>query len=109
LRLLLQVPANVTLNGGLEVSDDKIDTVTCPALPASGFAPDTEVSCTASYIVTQDDIDAGVITNIASAAIGSTRSPSDSVTVTATQSAALSLTKSVAQSDYETPGDVLEM
>ncbi|MGL4405637.1 MAG: DUF7507 domain-containing protein, partial [Notoacmeibacter sp.] len=50
----------------IAVSDNKIPSVTCPALPVRLNPGDTK-TCTGSYTVTQADVDAGTITNIATA------------------------------------------
>ena len=54
---------NVTLAAPYSVDDDKT-TVTCPATPAT-LAPLAFVTCSATYAVTQADIDAGFVTNVA--------------------------------------------
>ena len=54
---------NVTINA-LSVSDDRIAVVTCPV---TTLAPDETTTCSASYTVTQEDLNAGSVTNIASA------------------------------------------
>ena len=84
---------NTTITAAITVSDDRIATVTCPALPAGGLAPTQSITCTATYTVTQADIDAGTVTNIASASDGTTTSPTDTVTVTATRNPAQELEK----------------
>jgi uncharacterized repeat protein (TIGR01451 family) len=99
---------NVTLIGAITVSDDRIASVTCPALPMSGLAPQAEVICTASYVVTQADVDAGDVTNIASATDGTTTSPTDSATVNADQTPSLNLIKSALQNTYTAPGQVID-
>ena len=44
------------------VSDPRIGVVTCPDT-STGVAPGDSVTCDATYLVTQDDVDAGVIVN----------------------------------------------
>jgi uncharacterized repeat protein (TIGR01451 family) len=98
---------NVTLTDAVTVSDDRIASVNCPALPAGGLAPTMSLTCTASYSVTQADIDAGSVTNIASAASGATDSGDDSVTVNGTQTPSLSIVKTANQASFTAVGDVL--
>src|SRR5207244_114210 len=90
---------NVTLHDPITVSDNKAS-VSCPALPTGGLAPGASVTCSATYTITQADLDAGTVTNVASASSGTTTSPSDSVTVPATQRPALKLTKSASPATY---------
>ena len=54
---------NVTLAGPVTVTDDKA-TVTCPA---GGLAPLDSTICTASYTITQADLDSGSVKNTAQA------------------------------------------
>ncbi len=98
---------NVTMTGVVTVSDDLIDTVACPALPFAGLAPNASITCTATYVATQADIDTGSVTNIASASNGSTLSPTDSATVNATQAPALTVVKDADAFTFAMPGDVI--
>ena len=102
---------NTTITAALSVVDDVIDgaggSVSCPAFPAAGLAPLATYTCSATYDVTQADIDNGSVTNTASATDGTTTSPDDSVTINADQSPALTLAKSSPTGPYSTVGDTL--
>src|SRR5690606_21191474 len=92
---------NVTLVSPA-VSDDRIAAVSCPAGP---IAPGASLICTASYTTLQSDLDGGGVTNIATATAmviaqppGDTSDPvvtsnSDSVTVPAVRTPALTVDK----------------
>lgn len=110
---------NVTLTAPITISDNKIATVSCPALPGAGLAPAASITCTASYSVTQADIDAGSVTNSATASITQplagvavpvVATATDSVTANATQSPAMGLVKSITSgtpSGFDAVGDGL--
>ena len=94
---------NTTITAAISVADDVINgaggSVSCPAFPAAGLAPLATYTCSATYDVTQVDIDNGFVTNTASATDGTTTSPDDSVTVNADQSPAMELIKSSVLND----------
>ena len=103
---------NVSLAGRVSVSDDKATDESCPDLTTVGnndssFDPGETVTCTASYTVTQDDLNAGSVTNTASAHAGGTESNEDSATVDAVQAPALTLAKQATEAGYDAVGDVL--
>ena len=98
---------NVTLTSAVTVSDDKIAGVSCPAIPSAGFAPDMSLTCSATYVVSQADIDAGFVTNIAAASSGAVTSPDATETVAATQTPALSVTKTARDTRFDSVGDVI--
>jgi uncharacterized repeat protein (TIGR01451 family) len=98
---------NITITDPISVSDDKIDMVSCPALPLAGLAPGATLTCTASYTVTQADVDAGSVTNLATASIPGTSSPQVSETVDGTQNPDLSVTKTALNGAFDAVGDVL--
>ncbi|MCC6496795.1 MAG: DUF11 domain-containing protein [Propionibacteriaceae bacterium] len=84
---------NVTL-ASVTVTDPQVGTVTC--LDTS-LAPAATTTCSASYVLTQADVDAGVVVNTASVAgnppAGGPVTDSDSVTTTIPASPALTLDK----------------
>jgi len=94
---------NVSLLGPVSVADDKA-TVTCPA---GGLVPGASVTCSASYTISQADLDSGSVTNTAKASANGTDSNQDSETVTAAQSPALTLVKTATPTTYDSVGDVV--
>jgi hypothetical protein len=81
----------VTLPGPFSVADNKV-AVTCP--PTTSLAPGDSITCTATHTVTQADLDAGRIVNIASATNGTVTSRPDVVVVGAVAKPLLSVVKS---------------
>ena len=75
---LVKNTGNVTLNGPVTVSDDKA-TATCPA---GSLAPDSTMTCTASYTIKLSDLYSGIVTNTAQAYANGTYSNTDVETVT---------------------------
>ncbi len=115
---------NITLTAPISVADDKV-TVSCPSLPAGGLAPTLTLTCTASHIVTQADLDAGSILNTATAQISQPVQPSATYpsgvanissntateTVNADQNPALAITKRIrpnTASTFDAPGDLAD-
>jgi uncharacterized repeat protein (TIGR01451 family) len=105
---------NVDLTGPFSVTDDKTS-VSCEQ-PADGtLSPGETTNCSASYSITQADLDAGSVTNTASASGGGVTSPEATATVTSSApNPSLSLNKEgildmavVAPSDQANVGDVI--
>ena len=85
---LVSNTGNVRLAGPVTVADDKA-TVSCPALSTVGnhdgfLDPGEAVTCTASYAITQADLNNGSVTNTAKASAGEIHSNEDKATVTVT-------------------------
>jgi hypothetical protein len=72
---------------------------------------DETVICTAvDYVVTQDDIDFGSVTNLATASADGTTSNQDTVTVDATQNPSIAIEKSTNGEDADDdPGPYIEV
>jgi uncharacterized repeat protein (TIGR01451 family) len=93
---------NITLTAPISISDNKIASVSCPSV-GTGVAPGASLTCTATYLVTQADIDAGGVTNNATASVTQpvTGGPavvataSDSATVAAAQAPAMTFDKAI--------------
>ena len=100
---------NVPVTVPYAVSDDKA-TVTCPQTP-DPLNPGASITCTASYVVTQADLNAGSVLNTAIASAVFNGNPvvsnEDQVSVPAIQGPALSLDKSTDTASYDSVGDVI--
>src|SRR5205814_207074 len=87
-------------------------TVTCTAVTTVGnldasLDPSEAVTCTATSTISQADLNLGYVTNVATAHAAATTSNTDSKTVTATQTPALTLVKSVTEASYNAVGQTL--
>ncbi|MDI1321710.1 MAG: PKD domain-containing protein, partial [Algoriphagus sp.] len=87
---------NVTLSGPFTVTDNKIAGIAAVNGP---LAPGASVTATASYTVTQADLDNGSVTNTATASGNEVTSNEDSETANATQTPALTLDKQITSGD----------
>ncbi len=101
----------VTLSAPWAVLDDTVVGVIDVSGAPATLAPGKHFTVTASYSVTQADIDAGFVTNIAYATgtygKRTVTSPTDSVTVLGVQRPALTLLKKAAPATYDAVGDVI--
>ena len=77
-----------------------------PCPPNTGLAPGASITCTATHAVTQADLDAGSIVNVASASNGVVTSPPDTATVGAEQTTSLSVAKSSLATSLSAPQTV---
>ena len=94
---------------GVAVTDDLVPSVSCPS---GTLAPGVAETCTGTYTVTQDDVDAGSVTNIATASAsdseGLVTSAPSSVTVVANlANSSISLTKSTTSTGYGAAGQTI--
>ena len=95
---------NVTLYN-ITVVDNKA-TVTCPST-AVGLAPAGTITCSASYTITQADLDAGSVTNSAYATDGTTSSNRTARRSTPSRQGGLGLSKTAAPPPTMQVGDVI--
>ena len=95
---------NVTLYN-ITVVDNKA-IVTCPST-ASGLAPAGTITCSASYTITQADLDAGSVTNSAYATDGTTSSLRTVRRSTPSREGGLGLSKTATPPTYDEVGDVV--
>ena len=103
---------NVSLSN-VSVSDPKVGTLSCsPTIPVAKLAPNAQIVCTGSRIVTSGDVTSGVFTNTAS----STGTPPSGSAITATGSATatgqpknphLLVTKSASPTAMTTVGETI--
>ena len=109
---LVKNTGNVTVTGPSRIADNKINGGTSFICAVLGdLVVGATVSCNMTYTVTQSDLNAGSVTNsaVASGSYGGSpvTSPTDSRTVPAIQSPALSLAKIVNSAPYTTEGQVI--
>jgi len=103
----LKNTGEVTLSGPFTVSDNKTTDESCPG--TASLAPGASITCSASYTVTQTDLDAGSVNNTATGHAVFDGSPvhsaTDFATVNAVQSPALVIVKEANPTTYDSAGD----
>ena len=108
----------ITNNGNTTLSDVQLvdglpglGDLTCAPTLGSALAPGVAITCTADYSVTQADLDAGGVSNDASASAAPPTGPrvtaDASADVTANRNGSIELIKSAAPSTVDAPGDVV--
>jgi len=99
--ILLTNTGNVTLHN-VDLTDLYADMGACtPSVPVASLAPEGTISCTASHIITQEDLDAGSYLNTAVGSAEDLTPKEDSETVNFTQGPALFFEKKeVTQGPY---------
>ncbi|MEA4812045.1 MAG: sortase [Anaerolineaceae bacterium] len=101
---------NVSLNGQISISDDKIGDIKCGEADQV-LNPGESVSCTAIYVVEQADLDHGSVTNTATASVtygDKEYKDTKSVTTDGNISASLGIEKSeISSGPYEQIGNTI--
>ena len=83
---------NTTLKGPFSISDPTVTGITCPSTPTS-LTPGAALTCTASYSITQADMDKGQVSNTATASGGGVTSNEDTNIITTQKLPSLTLKK----------------
>ncbi len=96
----------MTLAGPFTVTDDKA-TATCTQPSDAALSPNETMSCSASYTITQSDLDAGSVTNKATATNGTINSNQATATVQAVPHPSLSLVKTANPLEYNQVGQTI--
>lgn len=92
--------------------DNQLTAIQCP-VGAASLAPTASVTCTATYTVTQDDVDAGSISNTATASadapgvLADPVSPPSTALVSVPAGAELTLQKSISAGVMDSAGDTV--
>jgi uncharacterized repeat protein (TIGR01451 family) len=98
---------NLTLDP-VSLTDSELGAITCPA---TSLAPLDSMTCTATHTTTSGDVDAGGITNTATATgqppTGPTVDDTDTVTVPAEQAPAIGIDKSASPATFSAAGAVI--
>ena len=98
--------------GPVTVTNDRIPAVACPDLTLVGnldpnLDPNEALSCTGTYAITQLDLDAGSVTNIATATASGNSSAAITTTVTLEQNRVLTLAKTPDPLTFNNAGDTI--
>lgn len=88
----------------IEITDDKIGTFTCFSAPLTVGQTQT---CTRPYILTDDDVDAGFVVNVATASAGATESPQVNAIIAPTFNPAISLSKTTSTASVDGLDDTI--
>ena len=99
---------NTTL-AAVTITDPEAALGTCTPANGSSLAPGATITCAASHTITQADIDAGNYLNTACVddGAGGADEDCDDANVTAVSNKLLTITKVVAETSYDSVGDVL--
>ena len=100
---------NTTFNSLPTITDSML-TPSCPITNSEGTAfmpPKTTILCTSSYVITQNDLDNGSVTNRATARVDNISSKESIATINANPRPALTLTKSSDRSVYGRVGEIV--
>lgn len=103
---------DLPLAGPVTIADDLTTNEACPLVTTVGdhdanLDAGESITCTATYAVTQADLDAGSVENRATASADGTTSAPDTATVDADAQPELSLVKEAAEEDFLLAGETI--
>ncbi|HET9906718.1 MAG TPA: LysM peptidoglycan-binding domain-containing protein, partial [Anaerolineales bacterium] len=98
--------------GPVTITDDKVAGVACPNVNTVGNLNNNldfneSISCTGTYAITQNDLNAGQVTNNATASVGGVTSALASATVRMAENKVLTIAKSASPTSYSAAGQTI--
>lgn len=103
---------SAALAGPVIITDNKTSVPACPNVNTVGngdnnLDPNENITCASTYTITQADLNAGSVTNVATAKVGAVDSTPLTTVVKMTENKTLTLTKSASPTTYSQAGQTI--